>query len=197
MSVATPGDYLSVIEEFTPGSGVYEEGGGVYASIVGTVVKDLKERRISIQPSSKRSSLLPRKGDLVLGVVLSVRRDLAEVDIHEAEGLKSFKVPFKGVIHISEVDVKFIDKVASVLWPGDVVKARVVAVKDPYSLTIKERRLGVVLALCSKCRYPLLLKTRRLTCPSCGSEEQRKFSSDYLLRWGRMEARLIKALAHL
>lgn len=194
MAVATPGDYLSVIEEFTPGLGVYEEGGGVYAAIVGEIVRDLRERKVSIQPL--RDTPLPQKGDLILGVVLSVKRDLAEVDIYEVEGLRSFKAPFKGILHISEVDVKFVDKMISVLWPGDVVRAKVIAAKEPFPLTIKGGKLGIILALCSKCRHPLVLKAGKLTCLSCGSNEQRKLSSDYFLRWGEVEAKLIKSLVY-
>ncbi|RLF08581.1 MAG: hypothetical protein DRJ69_06130 [Thermoprotei archaeon] len=130
-SIATPGDLLGVIEEFTPDVGAYEETGRVYSALVGEVVKDMDERRVSVL-SAKQGPLMPRKGDVVLGVVTSVRKDVAEVDVYQVEGLRPFTSPFKAVLHVSEVDVRFVDKILNALWPGDVVRARVVALKDPY-----------------------------------------------------------------
>ena len=192
-SIATPGDLLGVIEEFTPDVGAYEETGRVYSALVGEVVKDMDERRVSVL-SAKQGPLMPRRGDVILGVVTGVRKDVAEVDVYQVEGLRPFTSPFKAVLHVSEVDVRFVDRILNALWPGDVVRAKVIAFKDPYPLSFKERGLGVLLAFCSGCRHPLLLKAGRLTCPACGSQEQRKVSSNYLLRWGRVEAKLIKSL---
>ncbi|RLF12139.1 MAG: RNA-binding protein [Thermoprotei archaeon] len=191
--LALPGDLLSVIEEFSPGEGVYEERGMVYSSTVGLIVRDMEERRISVLPL-KQDPPMPRKGDSVLGVVVGIRKDIAEVDIYQVEGARSFTNPYKATLHVSEVDTRYVERIVNAVWPGDVVKAKVLLLRDPYPLSIKEKGMGVLLAFCTKCRYPLLLKGGRLVCFMCGSHETRKTSSNYMLKWGSVEARLIKNL---
>ncbi|MCX8204283.1 MAG: exosome complex RNA-binding protein Csl4 [Candidatus Nezhaarchaeota archaeon] len=190
--IVTPGDYVCAIEEFSPGPGVYEEAGTVRACVTGTLSMDMERHVVSVIPM-KKSPLIPRKGDIVLGVVSEIRKDVAEVDLYEVEGLKGFSTPFKATLHVSEIDVKFVDKVLDVLWLGDILRARVLSFRNPYPLSIKDEKLGVVLAFCSKCRHPLFLKAGRLTCPMCASQEQRKLSLNYLLRWDDAETRLIKS----
>ncbi len=191
--IAVPGESLGVIEEFTPGTGVYEELGVVYSSLVGAVIKDMAERRVSVRPL-KNTLLLPKKGDIVVGVVTNVKKDLAEVDIYQVEGGKTFTSPFKALMHVSRVSTRYVDKITSVLWPGDIIRAKILVAKDPYILSMKERGLGVLLAFCSKCRAPLILRGNKLTCLMCGSSETRRVSSNYMLHSGRIEARLIKGL---
>jgi len=191
--VVVPGEVLGVIEEFTPGSGAYEELGVVYSSVLGSVVRDMGERRVSVR-SIKGHPLTPRRGDVVVGMVVDVKRDLAEVDIHQVEGGRRFSNPFKALIHVSMVSTHFIERLTTALWPGDMVRAKVLVAKDPYVLSMRERGLGVILAFCSKCRAPLILRGARLSCPSCGSTEQRRVSTNYMLQAGRVDASLIKAL---
>jgi exosome complex component CSL4 len=194
VEIATPGEILGVIEEFSPGQGVYEESGNVYASMVGEVVKDVEERKISVVPM-RRAPLMPRRGDVVRGVVMDVRKDVADIDLYEVEGLRFYATPFKAILHVSEVDVGFVDRMLNALWPGDVVRAKVIAIRDSYLLTLKGRGLGVVLALCSRCRSPLPLKGSRLICLTCGSQELRKTSlSHYLLRLGRAELKPVEGM---
>lgn len=191
--IVTPGDFVCTIEEFVLGPGVYEEAGIVRACITGTLSIDLEKHVASVIPV-KKSPLVPRKGDIVLGVVSEIRKDIAEVDLYEIEGIKNFSTPFKATLHISEVDVKFVDRMLDALWLGDVIRAKVLSSRNPYPLSIKEDGLGVLLALCSKCHYPLFLKAGRLTCLVCNSQERRKLSSGYLFRWDSAEAKLIKNL---
>lgn len=192
ITIVTPGDYICTIEEFTPGSGVYEEDGIVRALITGTLSIDMEKRVASVIPIRK-APLIPKKGDIVLGVVSEIRKDVAEVDLYEIEGLGSLSTPFKATLHVSEVDVKFVDRMLDVLWLGDVIRARVLSSRNPYPLSIKGEGFGVLLALCSKCRHPLFLRDKWLTCPICNSQEQRKLSPGYLFCWGSTEAKLIRS----
>ncbi|MEM4699359.1 MAG: exosome complex RNA-binding protein Csl4 [Candidatus Nezhaarchaeales archaeon] len=193
ITIVTPGDYICTIEEFMPGSGAYEEAGIVRALITGALSIDMEKRIASVIPI-KKAPLIPKKGDVVLGVVSEIRKDVAEVDLYEVEGLGGFSTPFKATLHISEVDVKFVDRMLNALWLGDVIRAKVLSSRNPYPLSIKEEEFGVLLALCSRCRHPLFLKDKRLTCPVCNSQEQRKLSPGYLLCWSGGETKLIRGL---
>ena len=39
--VVLPGEQISILEEFIPGTNTYEKDGKIYASTIGTVEKDL------------------------------------------------------------------------------------------------------------------------------------------------------------
>ena len=83
-------------------------------------------------------------------------------------------------IHISEIKEGFVEDITKEFKIGDIVRARVIAnEKSPIQLTTKGRDLGVVYALCSRCRTPLIRRGDRLICPRCGNVETRKLSSLY------------------
>ena len=60
------------------------------------------------------------------------------------------------------------------------MRAKVIAnEKSPIQLTTKDKDLGVVYALCSRCRTPLIRRGDKLICPRCGNVETRKLSPYY------------------
>lgn len=187
-----PGEMLATIEEFYAGDGVYEDKGFIYSSIVGFVVKDTKEHNISVV-STKEWPLIPRKNDRVLGIVTGIRKDIATVDVYEIEAVRAFKNPFSAILHVSETSTEYVERITNTIWIGDIIRAKIIHLKNPYPISIKNKDMGVVMAFCSKCRYPLLLKDNKLLCPICNSQEHRKVASNYFLTWG-VEPRLIKHL---
>ena len=66
---------------------------------------------------------------------------------------------------------------------GDIVKARVADVK-PYGVELETKALdlGVIKAYGVKTRQPLMLINGSLRDPSTGETEERKVSSEYVLR---------------
>jgi exosome complex component CSL4 len=42
-----------------------------------------------------------------------------------------------------------------------------------------DKNLGVIKAICTKCRSALVRKESKLECPKCGRVETRKISEDY------------------
>jgi len=69
----------------------------------------------------------------------------------------------------------------NVCRPGDIVRAKVISVKNRIRhLSLAGRRFGVIYAFCTACGS--LLKARedkKLICENCGSLERRKLASDY------------------
>lgn len=83
-------------------------------------------------------------------------------------------------IHISEIKEGFVEDITKEFKIGDVIRARVIAnEKSPIQLSTKGPDLGVVYALCSRCRTPLIRRGDKLICPRCGNVETRKLSSLY------------------
>ncbi|MBS7604920.1 MAG: exosome complex RNA-binding protein Csl4 [Candidatus Bathyarchaeia archaeon] len=177
----TPGDKICVIEEFIPGYGTYVADGIIYANNVGFLSIDPKSRTVSIQPVSRRICA-PRVGNTVIGYVWNIQTAMAFIRIFKIEKyfLSGF---FTGILHVSDVDVKFTKDILDALKVGDIVRAKVISeINRTYFLTTKGENLGIILALCSKCGGILGLKSKRekkLYCEECGNIETRKIASDY------------------
>jgi len=179
-NVVMPGDRLCVEEEFLAGPGTYvDESGVVRAAIVGIPVFDMASRRVSVRPLT-RKTLLPKQGDVVVGVVSAVKEDIAVVKVVGFEIYSPFKNPITGLLHISQISESRIDSIYDALKLGDFIRAKVINNYVPLLLSIKEPRLGVLLAYCSKCGAVLVRKDSALVCPRCGNSESRKISLDYM-----------------
>ena len=174
-----PGDALCVIEEFLPGPGTYEYNGVVRAALVGNTIADLNTRVINVKPRI-REPILPRRGSIVYGIIVLIREEYAIVRlVSDVNGVKYHTV-FTAILHISQVTDKFIKDLFEVLRMGDVVKAKVLNDSIPYNISIKDPKLGVVLAFCGKCGSLLKFESGDLLkCPVCGNSERRKVSIDY------------------
>jgi exosome complex component CSL4 len=177
-----PGDYLGVIEEFMPGEGVREENGELYATRAGKVRIDYEKMEISVEPVTDTPPL-PKAGDVVLGRVIEVKPQAVIVQLLAIEGRENDReiaTSKLAGIHISQVKEGFVEDLNKEFKIGDVVRARVIAnEKSPIQLSTKEPDMGVVYALCSRCRTPLVRRGDRLVCPRCGNVETRKLSPLY------------------
>ncbi len=177
-----PGDYLGVIEEYFPGDGVKEENGELYAVRAGRVVIDQERMEISVEPVTDTPPL-PKVGDVVIGRVIEVKPQTAIVQIIRIEGRENDReiaTSKLAGIHISQVDEGYVDSMLNEFRIGDVVRARVIsAEKSPIQLSTKGPDLGVIYALCTRCRAPLVRRGDKLVCPKCGHVETRKLSSMY------------------
>lgn len=176
-----PGDFLAMVEEFMPGDGAYEEGGRVYSACTGVVLADARAKRISVFP---RTSIPPglKRGDTVIGRVEEVREQVANVRVGVLRGREDRQLPLPdlGVIHVSQARGTYVRDLSREFKPGDVIRAKVLDARIlPIKLSTVGDSLGVILALCSKCRIPLDREDSKLRCPSCGGVEMRKIASDY------------------
>jgi len=179
----TPGDYLGVEEEYFPGYGAYiDDYGNIRSQLVGRVLIDIVKRTIEVR-QVKGKPIIPKPGDIVLGVVETVSNDLAFIRIYNIENKPSRSTDFTGVLHISQVSNDYVETMYDVLRLGDVVRAKVLNSLQPFQLNTKHPSFGVVVAFCSKCGEILKLKDDKLVCPACGSVEKRKISTKYYFRW--------------
>ncbi len=173
-----PGDRLGVAEEFLPGPGTYEAGYQIRAATIGRVVKDLLNKVVMVKPY--RPPTMPHSGAIVLAVVTEMREDFARTRILTVNNAV-IHYPFTGMLHVSQVIEKAgeIKQMYSYVRIGDFIRSKVLNSYPPYLLTIKDAKLGVVLASCSKCGAQLKLLKDKLKCPDCGNIETRKLGQGY------------------
>lgn len=141
-----PGDILAILEEnevppetrmkHLPDKHIYIVGNRVYSDVLGVV--SLEEKSISVIPLE--SVYIPRKDDLVIGVV---------VDIGITSLLIDIKAPYKAILPASEVIEGFnpaIHNLRNYIDIGDYILAKIAAfdrLRDPV-LTIKGKGLGKI-----------------------------------------------------
>jgi len=173
-----PGERLGVIEEFIPDAGTYVKDGIIHSKIVGHSSLDLLNKRVTVSPLI-RGVRVPRVGSMVLGQVLNVQSQNASIRIFKIndQSLSGF---FSGFLHVSDVQLRYVESMFSVCQPSDILRARVVSEKNRvYHLSIIDKNLGVIYAFCTQCGFILELKGHNLRCPRCGKIEKRKTAIDY------------------
>jgi len=177
--IVIPGEFLGTSEEYISGEGVYSEKGNIYASTVGKVDMDGKERKIRVIPETDTPPV-PKTGDIVVGRVVALKGSMVIVEIAGIKGKEDREMPNceQAVIHISNIRKGYVGELNHEFGYHDIVKARVLDARM-LRLTTVDRDLGVIKAFCSRCRAELRLKNRRLECPRCENVETRKISQDY------------------
>jgi exosome complex component CSL4 len=174
-----PGEPLGVIEEFVPDAGTYVKDGVIYSKVVGRSLLDLLNKKVSVFPLV-HGARVPKIGSIVIGQVSNVQTQIATIRIFKI-GKRLLSGFFTGILHVSDVHLRFVESMFDVCKPGDILRAKVISEKNrAYHLTTKDKSLGVIYAFCSQCGEVLELKGRGgLQCPRCGKIEKRKTAIDY------------------
>jgi exosome complex component CSL4 len=173
-----PGERLGVIEEFIPDSGTYEKDGVIYSKIVGNALMDLLSKRVSVYPLISGATV-PKVATTVVGQVGNAQSDNVLVRIFKI-GSKRLSGVFTGILHISDVQERYVKSMSEVCKPGDIIRTKVISNKNQiYHLSTNDKGLGVVYAFCSRCSNLLEPKRHEMRCPKCGNVERRKIAFDY------------------
>lgn len=173
-----PGERLGVIEEFTPDPETYVKEGIIYSKTIGRALLDLSNKRVSVHPLVHRARV-PKIGSIVVGQVSNVQSENTSARIFKIDD-EPLSGSFTGVLHISDVQLSYVESMFDVCKPGDIMRAKVISEKNQvYHLSTKDKSLGVVYAFCSRCGYALEPKRQTMYCPRCGRIEKRKSASDY------------------
>jgi exosome complex component CSL4 len=176
-----PGSFLGVAEEFMPGKGAYEEDGKVYAATIGIAHYDMKGRKARVDPVVSQPPS-PSAGDIVICKVVGLREKMALLEILALRGYEDRDVTgsTRARIYISQASRRYVKELSNEFRINDLLRAEVKkAHKEPLELSTMGGDLGVIRALCTKCRTELERKGNVLECPNCGNIEMRKLASDY------------------
>jgi len=173
-----PGERLGVIEEFIPDSGTYVKDGVIYSKVVGRALMDLLSKRVSVYPLINGAAV-PKVTSAVVGQVGNAQSDNVLVRIFQI-GSKRLSGVFTGILHVSDVQERYVNSMNDVCKPGDIIRTKVISDKNKvYHLSTKEKDLGVLYAFCSLCSNLLEPKRYEMQCPKCGNVERRKTALDY------------------
>jgi len=176
--LVVPGERLGVIEEYVPDAGTFVKDGVIYSKVVGRSMLDLATRRVSVRPQG-RSLLVPQVGSTVIGQVTGAQPENANVRILEVDG-KQLSGVFIGVLHISDVHLRYVDSMSEVCKAGDIIRAKIISDKNQaYHLSTKDKDLGVIYGFCSNCGTTLESRRQGMSCPKCGRIETKKIAFDY------------------
>ncbi|UCH72163.1 MAG: exosome complex RNA-binding protein Csl4 [Thermoplasmatales archaeon] len=177
--IVLPGEQVSTSEELLPGEGTFEEDGIIKATRVGTYVVDEKYRRATVKPLTSIPVEL-KKGDIILAGVQSVRSNMVVADVIHVVGKKrAVSGDTNGTLRVSEISNGYVKDPSSEYALGDIIRAKVTQVKPNVQLATKDKDLGVIRALCIKCKKPLAKKDGILECKNCGNKEKRRIAIDY------------------
>jgi len=173
-----PGERLAVIEEYSEGEGTYQSDGEVRSAELGITRHNDANRSVSVEKKTPEI-IVPMEGMVAVAEVGSVARRDARVDIFMLDG-RHIHPTYSGVIHISDISRDYTKNIDMALRNGDVVKGRIVNVKNRLNqMSLADPEYGVVYAYCSRCGGLLELDRGRLTCPDCGRMERRKTARSY------------------
>jgi len=176
--LVVPGDNLGVIEEFISSSGTYVREGLISASVVGRVLMDLMNKKVSVYPLT-RGINVPRLGNVVTGNVMSVQDSVAVLRIFKI-GLNPLSGFFSGLLHVSDASFGYVDSMYDVCRLGDILRAKIISDKNgTYHLSTRGENLGVIYAFCSNCGSLLTQQREKMVCDDCANTEKRKIASDY------------------
>ena len=177
--IVLPGEQVSTSEELLPGNGTFEEDGIIRATRLGTYTVDEKHKKAIVNPLTSIPVELKR-GDIVLAEVNSVRSNMVIADVIHVIGKKrTISGDTNGTLRVSEISNSYTKDPSTEFAPGDIIRAKVTQVKPSVQLATKDRDLGVIKSMCSKCRHPLVKKDKILECKNCNNTERRKYADDY------------------
>ena len=177
-NLVLPGDAIAAAEEYEAGEGTYEKDGHIYAAMPGVLQLDSQNFVARVRPFNPLAEL--KVGDVVYGVIGDIRSSMAEANVAAVHGSKrEITGETEGAIHVSKISSEYIEDIRDAFHLGDIVRAKVIQAKPSLQLTTAEPNLGVVKAMCSRCRGPLELKGRDLWCPRDETSERRKIAADY------------------
>jgi len=150
----------------------------IYSKVVGRALMDLLSKRVSVYPLIS-GAVVPKVASTVVGQVGNAQSDNVLVRIFQIDSKKLSGV-FTGILHISDVQERYVKFMNDVCKPGDIIRSKVISEKNRiYHLSTKEKDLGVLYAFCSHCSNLLEPKRNEMQCPKCGNVEMRKIAVDY------------------
>jgi exosome complex component CSL4 len=177
--IVLPGEEVSTMEELSPGDGTYEDNGLIRANRLGILEIDQKNRRVKIKPLTSTPVEL-RKGNIVLARVNSVRSNMVIADVvHIIGHERPISGDTNGTLKVSEISQGYTKDPADEYTPGDIIRAKIIQVKPNIQLATKDRDLGAIKSMCSKCRHPLIKKGNILECTNCKNKEKRNTAQDF------------------
>ncbi|OIR58598.1 MAG: 3'-5' exoribonuclease CSL4 [Amphiamblys sp. WSBS2006] len=186
MEPVFPGDFICPREMFTPGDGTHTRDGGIFASVLGTVVKtpDRSNNTVVVSVSGratrKDTPHPPKQNDTVICSVKCITKEKATASILYINGVKC-RYPIHATIPLASMaETQTQQKTTwSQVKPNDIVAAAVVGqssaiLQEGYLLSLRGD-FGVIMAHSAATGNRMEpLSAERMRCPETKIEEKRK-----------------------
>lgn len=173
-----PGEEVAIAEEYISGEGTYEENGKIFASAVGELDLDPREKIAKVILDNPPVVL--QEGDVVIAEVTDTKPAMAICTILQQEGNdRAVSSETLASVHVSKIASSYVEDAGDLMRPGDVIRATVIQAEPSVQLSTAGPHFGVLRAYCSRCRSPLERKGRHLYCERCDRTEERKVADDY------------------
>ena len=177
-NLVLPGERLGVIEEFIPDSGTFVKDGVIYSKIIGRSLMDLLNKKVSVYPLNS-GAVTPKVDSIIVGQIGNAQSDNVLVRIFKVNG-KQLSGYFSGILHISDVQDRYVDSMNAVCKTGDIVKAKVISEKNQiFHLSTADKGLGIIYGFCSRDGTLLEQQGYELKCPKCKNVESRRIAFEY------------------
>jgi exosome complex component CSL4 len=177
-----PGDLIAEIEEFEGGKNTFVSDGSIRSSAMGDKQYDIKRRIVKID--QKKSLILPKIGDVVIGYIEMLFGPMISVKLLYLNG-KAFSGGFSAIASTRTNSRSWSrdrgDRRGRVTFRvGDIVRGRVMSLlNSTIHITIDEKEYGVLYALCYLCGGDTVRVNNTVKCIECGNYEERKPTNDY------------------
>lgn len=176
--IVVPGEEVGTSEEYLPGDGTFEEDGKIMSSRIGAVKYDEKNMTVMTEPLNPIVEV--QRGDIVIAEVTAVRDTMVVVDIKKIEGKnREISGETMGTLHVSKASQSYVKDLKKEFRMGDYIRAKVMQARPSIQITTAYPEYGVIKALCTRCRGPMVRKGTMVYCPRCERTETRKISSMY------------------
>lgn len=173
-----PGDEVAIAEEYMSGEGTYEMDGKIYASAVGELDLDPREKVAKVILDNPPVVLT--EGDVVIAEVTDTKPAMAIVNVIGQEGReRAVSSETLAAVHVSKLSSSYVEDAGDAVRPGDIIRATVIQAEPSVQLSTAGPHFGVIRALCGRCRSPLERRGRSLYCKRCDRTETRKIADDY------------------
>lgn len=173
-----PGEEVAIAEEYMSGEGTYELDGKIYASAIGELDLDPREKLAKVILDNPPVVL--SEGDVVIAEVTDTKPAMAICSVIAQEGNdRAVSSETLASVHVSKLASSYVEDAGDVMRPGDIIRANVIQVEPSVQLSTAGPHFGVIRALCARCRSPLEKRGRNLYCERCDRTENRKLADDY------------------
>jgi exosome complex component CSL4 len=184
--LVVPGEFVAVSEEFMAGDGTYDLEGKIYSAYLGELELDTVHKVALVKPLNPPIQL--KVGDTVYGIIEDVKETMVVASVTGVEGTeRGISGDTEGSIHISKISDRYTEDTRNEFRKGDIIRAEVIQVKPSLQLGTSRRNLGVIKALCTRCRSHMIQQDRSLFCENCEQVESRKTAIDYSNPTTRMQ----------
>lgn len=180
--IVITGEFLGVVEEFLPDKqSTFVKEGQIYATKTGLININNKERKLEISTHQEEDRKVVKVGDIVIGVILFLRKFSVGVRVYTINGKVHFNSSAFGNVHVSQISNKYVEQIHEAFQITDIIRARVIEQNyNEYKLSTSGKNLGVLYADCVICGIPLTkIGFDKLRCERCGNVETRKLADDY------------------